>query len=381
MKLLVPGTNLLHLRQCIFLCLSLLLCANFRLLILHQHLGDLLLQGNHLEVHVLQRFLRFLSGFRFLRQLCLRIQLCLSYFLDKYLTDFHILQVIIIHNFFLDLFDKLGLYGSAFFAKQLFRSSGVGVKKTLKYCIIGNQVGIHLDQIFLIKLESSILHLNGITYFIVILQKLPELIAGPVIRILHNQVRSLDWASHLGAAGHQSTESGILQRHYHTSYTVDSHEDIHIVRIILCKALAVFHLHFNLVLNLLIGIIHLTLIAEYILGFIPGCPENDIRTFIDEGYQTLNQMIDKAVFIQIIAFLRTDIQHTGRLNVSVLTAGDELRIHAQMPYTVRSDFPGKCHRHNLLLGGHKTTGLLNNVIDGIQTLLNHGKPAFIHYLM
>ena len=92
-------------------------------------------------------------------------------------------------------------------------------------------------------------------------------------------------------------------------------------------------------------------------------------------------MIYKPVLVKIVGLLRGDIQYPGRLDISVLGIGNKLCVAAQMSDTVGSDLSGKRNRNHLFLGGNKSPRLLNDLIDGIQTVLNGLDPPFIHDLM
>ena len=220
-------------------------------------------------------------------------------------------------------------------------------QKTLKYGIVGNQVRIHLDQVFFIEFQSRVTFLNRISCFIITLNKLPQLITLPVIRILHHQVGSLNRASHHGTARHQFTEGAGPQRTCHTAHTIDSFEDIHIVTVILSKTLTVLDRHLNLIGNLFISIIYFTFHAHGIADLISGGPEDYIRTFIYEGKQTLNQMVYKPILIQVVALFCGHIQNPRRLNIPFFVRSYKLCIHAQMPHAVCGNLLGQSHRHHL----------------------------------
>ena len=92
-------------------------------------------------------------------------------------------------------------------------------------------------------------------------------------------------------------------------------------------------------------------------------------------------MINKTVLIKVIAFLCGNIQDPGGLNLAILIAVNKLSIHAQMPHAVCRDLPGQSHRHHLFLGGHKTPGLVDDVVNGIDSFLNGADPSLIHHFM
>ena len=56
---------------------------------------------------------------------------------------------------------------------------------------------------------------------------------------------------------HDAAEGALTQRHYKAPQSVDTHEDIHIVAVILNKALIVFDCQIDLIFDLLIGIVYL----------------------------------------------------------------------------------------------------------------------------
>ena len=63
------------------------------------------------------------------------------------------------------------------------------------------------DTMWTVSVEKGYLALlDGVSHLIIAFNKLPKLVAGTVIRILHHQVGTLDGASHLGTAVHNVTE-------------------------------------------------------------------------------------------------------------------------------------------------------------------------------
>ena len=263
----------------------------------------------------------------FLCKLCLSIKLCLCHFFYNHLADFYIWNIVVIHNLFFYLFDKLWSYHFMLLYGNFFQIAGIPFYKTLEYGVIRDKVGIHLNQILFIELQRGISFFNRITDLIIALKELPQLITRAVIRILHHQVGTLNWTAYFGTACHQTTEGAVPKCHDQTSDTVDSHEDLHIVAVILCKTLPVLNLHLNLIFDFFISIIDLALHLERVADLIAGRPEDDIRSFIDESHKPLNQMVNEPVLIQIIAFLCRHIQHPCRLNVTILVACNKLCVH------------------------------------------------------
>ena len=201
------------------------------------------------------------------------------------------------------------------------------------------------------------------------------------MRILHDQVGTLDRTSDLRTPCHQIAEGGILQCHDKTPYAVNTHEEIHVVRVIFYKTLAILDRHFNLIIDLFISVVNLGFIHQGILRFIARRPEDQVRTLIDEGHKSLNQVIDKTILIQVIRLIHADVQNMRRLDVTVLTARDILRIHAKMTHAVRRNLLCQRYRNNLFLRRNITPRLLYNDVNVIQHILDGRQPCLIDHLM
>jgi len=145
--------------------------------------------------------------------------------------------------------------------------------------------------------------------------------------------------------------------------------------------LQVFDFQFQIVFNLLIGIVHLAVYLQDIAGFIAGRPEDNIRALINEGDQPLNQVVDKTVFVQVIGFLHRAVEHLGGMNLAAFVAGDKLGVLAQVAHAFGGDFPRQLHGHKLLRAGDKPPGVFCDAVEGIQAFFNRGEPALIHYLV
>ena len=190
----------------------------------HQH-TYLLLKTDHLAVDTVQFLQCLFLGLGLLRQLCLGIQLCLGNLLQEHSADLYFLDIGVVDELFLDFLDELGLDHTAPFIGCLIQLSRISLQQRLENRVVGDQIGIHLDHIFFIELQGTVLSLDGVTHLIITLQKLPELITGSIVGILHDQVGTLDRASHLGAACHDTAEGAVAQGQHQTTHAVDPHED------------------------------------------------------------------------------------------------------------------------------------------------------------
>ena len=117
------------------------------------------------------------------------------------------------------------------------------------------------------------------------------------MRVLHHQVGSLNRASNLLAASHDAAEGALTQSHYKTSNTVDTHEDGHVVAVILDVALLALHLHLDTILDILVSIVDFALHSEEALLLVAGRPEDYICSLINEGDKPLNQVVDEPVLV------------------------------------------------------------------------------------
>ena len=189
---------------------ALILRLHLCLLLHHCQIHHLLLQVDHLIVHLCQGLLCLLPEFRLFGQLGFRIKLCLRDLFYDDLTDLHILQVVIVNNDFFDLFYEFGFQEPAFGMQYLHQVALIRFQQALEHCVIRDQIGIHLKQILFIEFQCTILHFDGIAHAVIIFQKLPQSVTCTVMRLLHDQIGSLDGAAYLRAARKQLTERGIL---------------------------------------------------------------------------------------------------------------------------------------------------------------------------
>ena len=142
--------------------------------------------------------------------------------------------------------------------KLLRQLSMIRLEYRLEHRIVHDKVRIQLEQILLIELQRRLLHIYGIADLLICLQKLPQLIAYPVVAILHQKVRPLYRTAHLLTSVHQLAECAVFQSHGHTPHAIDTHEDIHIVAVIFGEALQIFYSHLDLIVYLLVCIVHMT---------------------------------------------------------------------------------------------------------------------------
>ena len=130
-----------HIRVALLLGLSLQIRELLQLLIQGVNLP---LQIRHGELHIRNCLLKLLGVLLFLFECGLGIQLCLSYLLDKYLSDLNIKYIRIVYYLLLDLLYELRLYRFFLLHRDLVHLAGIGLKKALENRIVGDHVDIHL---------------------------------------------------------------------------------------------------------------------------------------------------------------------------------------------------------------------------------------------
>ena len=172
-----------------------------------------------------------------------------------------------------------------------------------EYRVVHDEVGVHLEEVLLVELNCGLLHIDCVTHAVVPFEELPERVAFSVVRVLHHQVGSLNRASNLLAASHDAAEGALTQSHYQTSYTVDTHEDGHVVAVVLDIALLALHLHLDAVLDVLVCIVDFALHGEKTFLLVSGRPEDYICSLINEGDQPLNQVVDEPVLVEVVGLL------------------------------------------------------------------------------
>ena len=268
-------------------------------------------------------FLQLFPACRLFRQLFFRGKLCLSNLLYEDPAHLHIGKIPVLDDFFFDLLDELRLHRLPLFCSQLRHGTWIRFQQTLEYRVVTDEVHIHLELILFIEGQRRILLLDGVANLVIAFHELPQLVAGTVIGILHHQVGPLDRASYPGAAVHNIAERACPQHSCQTAHTIDPFEDIHVIRVILHGTLPVFNTHLHPVGNFLVGIIHLGLHAHNIAGLVPGGPEDHVGALVHKRKQTLDQMIHKPVFIQVIAFLDRAVEDMGRLDLTSRIGSDK----------------------------------------------------------
>ena len=300
-------------------------------------------------------------------------------FLDEDLAHLHIGDVAAVNQLFLDLLDELRHHRLALLAGKLSEVAIVG-NKAFEHRVVVDEVGVHLRQVLVVERQRGVLHLDAVTHLVVAFHELPQLEALAVIRVLHDQVRALNGAAHHRAPLHELAKRAAAQRHDQAAHAVDAHEGVHVVGVVLGEVLAVLHRHLDVVLDLLVRVADLAVHGETVAHLVARGPKDHVCATIHEHEQALNQVIYETVLVQVVGFGHAHVQDLGGVHAAVVRRRQELRVLAKMPHAVGRDLLCQRNRHHLLLGGDEAPRLLDDVVDGVERILDHRDPLLVDHL-
>ena len=314
-----------------------------------------------------------------LGQRLLGIELGLRNLLHKHATDLDIGQVGTIDLHLLNLLNKLGRHRRVLHALELLQVALV-VGQALKDGVVVNEVGVHLHHVLVIERQRLLLHVDVVAYLVVALHKLPQLVALAVVGVLHDEVGALNGAADRAAAVHDLAERRATQRHDKAAYAVDTHKDIHVVGVVLGKALAVLDRHLDVVLDLLVRVVDLAVHLKAVADLVARRPKDHVGTLVHKRQQALNQVVDKAILVQVVRLDGIDVEDARGMDAAIVARRQELRVLAQMANAIGADLLGKRDRHYLFLGGDEAARLFDNGVDGVERVLDHADPFLVHHL-
>ena len=314
-----------------------------------------------------------------LGQCLLGIELRLRDLLHKHATDLDIGQVGAIDLLLLNLFNKLGRHWLGMRALELLQVALV-VGQALKDGVVVDEVGVHLHHVLVIERQRLLLHVDVVAHLVVALHKLPQLVALAVVGVLHDEVGALDGAADRTAAVHDLAERRAAQRHDQATHAVDAHKDVHVVGVVLGKALTVLDRHLDVVLNLLVRVVDLAVHLKAVADLVARRPENHVGALVHKRQQALNQVVDKAVLVQVVRLDGVDVKDARGVDAAIVARRQELRVLAEMTDAVGADLFGERDRHHLFLGGDEAARLFDNGVDRVERVLDHADPFLVHHL-
>ena len=330
------------------------------------------LPGFHLALQLLDLF----AG---LGQRLLGIELGLRDLLHKHAPDLDVGQVGAIDLHLFNLFNKLGRHRLGMHALEFLQVALV-VGQALKDGVVVDEVGVHLHHVLVIERQRLLLHVDVVAHLVIALHKLPQLVALAVVGVLHDEVGALDGAADRAAAVHDLAERRATQRHDQTAHAVDAHKDVHVVGIVLGKALAVLDRHLDVVLDLFVRIVDLTVHLKSVADLVARRPKDHVGTLVHKRQQALNQMVDKAVLVQVVGLDGVNVEDARGVDATIVARRQELRVLTQMTDAVGANLFGKRERHHLFLGGDKAARIFDNGVDGVERVLDHADPLLVHHL-
>ena len=301
--------NLRALRQCQLTRLSLVQLVGQVVTLVGQRMGP--------NLPRLDLPLQLLNLLASLGQRLLGVELGLRDLLHKHATDLNVGQVGAIDLHLLNLLNKLGRHRLGMHALELLQVALV-VGQALKDGVVVNEVGVHLHHVLVIERQRLLLHVDVVAHLVVALHKLPQLVTLAVVGILHDEVGSLDGAADRAAAVHDLAERRATQRHDQTAHAVDAHKDVHVVGIVLGKALAVLDRHLDVVLDLFVRVVDLAVHLKSVADLVARRPKDHVGTLVHKRQQALNQVVDKAVLVQVVRLDGTDVEDARGVDVTIV---------------------------------------------------------------
>ena len=314
-----------------------------------------------------------------LGQRLLGIELGLRDLLHKHATDLDIGQVGAIDLLLLNLFNKLGRHRLGMHALELLQVALV-IGQALKDGVVVDEVGVHLHHVLVIERQRLLLHVDVVAHLVVALHKLPQLVALAVVGILHDEVGALDGAADRTATAHDLAERRAAQCHDQAAHAVDAHKDVHVVGIVLGKALTVLDRHLDVVLNLLVRVVDLAVHLKAVADLVTGRPEDHVGALVHKRQQALNQVVDKAVLVQVVRLDGIDVEDARGVDAAIVARRQKLRVLAEVTDAVGADLFGERDRHHLFLGGDEAARLFDNGVDRVERVLDHADPFLVHHL-
>ena len=337
--------------------------------------------GQRVRLHLpgLELTLQLLDLLARLGQCLLGIELGLRDLLHKHATDLNVGQVGAIDPHLLNLFNKLGRHRLGMHTLEFLKVALV-VGQALKDGVVVDEVGVHLHHVLVVERQRLLLHIDVVAHLVVALHKLPQLIALAVVGVLHDEVGALDGAADRAAAVHDLTERRAAQRHDQAANAVDAHKDVHVVGIVLGKALTVLDRHLDVVLNLLVRVVDLAVHLKAVADLVTGRPKDHVGALVHKRQQALNQVVDKAVLVQVVGLDGVDVENARGMNAVIVARRQKLRVLTEVTDAVGADLLGERDRHHLFLGGDEAARLFDNGVDGVKRVLDHADPFLVHHL-
>lgn len=124
-------------------------------------------------------------------------------------------------------------------------------------------------------------------------------------------------------------QNDAAQRHDQTAYAVDAHKDVHVVGVVLGKALAVLDRHLDVVLDLFVRVVDLAVHLKAVADLVARRPKDHVGALVHKRQQALNQVVDKAVLVQVVGLDGVNVEDAW-VDAAIVARRQELRVLAQM---------------------------------------------------
>ena len=310
----------------------------------------------------------------------LGIKLGLRDLLDKDPANLDVGQIGVCHQLFFELLHKLGPHRLAICALQLVKVAVVDAQ-ALEDGVVIDEVGVHLDHVLIVHGHLRVVHVDRVAHLVVALHELPQLVAGTIIGVLDHKVRALDGAMNARAPVHKLAKRRLAKRHHQAPHAVDTHEGPHVIGVVLGKALAVLNSKLDGVLDLFIRVVDLAVHLKAVADLVSRGPKDHVGALVHKGQKALDQVVDKAVLVQVIGLARAHVKDARGVDAAVVRGRQELRVLRQVAHAVGRDLACQRDRHDFLLGRDETPRLLDDRVDRGQGLLDDVEPLLVNDLL
>ena len=180
---------------------------------------------------------------------------------------------------------------------------------------------------------------------------------------------------------HKLAKRRLAKRHHQAPHAVDTHEGPHVIGVVLGKALAVLNSKLDGVLDLFIRVVDLAVHLKAVADLVSRGPKDHVGALVHKGQKALDQVVDKAVLVQVIGLARAHVKDARGVDAAVVRGRQELRVLRQVAHAVGRDLACQRDRHDLLLGRDETPRLLDDRVDRGQGLLDDVEPLLVNDLL
>ncbi len=125
-------------------------------------------------------------------------------------------------------------------------------------------------------------------------------------------------------------------------------------------------------LDLLVRVVDLAVHLKTVADLVARRPKDHVGALVYKRQQALNQVVDKAVLVQIVRLDGVDVEDARGVDATIVARRQELRVLAQMTDAVGADLFGE---RDLVIyplpGGDEAARIFDDGVDGVERVLDH----------